>query len=88
MTEQIEIEEALDKLLTSFDKAVRALGDAGHDDEACKLTARAWADTHNVSRRADRRLTATLHYLALPEYSGRQRKVDTDANTTPTKGTK
>lgn len=58
-------------LLMSFDTAVRALADAGESDLACRIAARAWSDTHRDSRRADRRLTATLHYLVLPQASTR-----------------
>lgn len=61
-----DVAAALDALLTQFDRAVRALGDAGQSDAACRLTAAAWSATRHVSRRADRRLTATLHYLVLP----------------------
>jgi hypothetical protein len=51
-----------------LDRAVRALGEAGRRDAACRLAAEGWWLVKEPAPRAARRLNATLHYLTV--YSG------------------
>ncbi len=54
--------ERLGRLL---DRAVRALGEAGESDAACRLAAEGWWLVREPAPRAARRLNATLHYLTV-----------------------
>jgi hypothetical protein len=62
VTEEEPPLEALGRLL---DRAVRALGDAGEADAACRLAAEGWWLLREPAPRAARRLNATLHYLTV-----------------------
>ncbi|HVW89660.1 MAG TPA: DUF2249 domain-containing protein [Gaiellaceae bacterium] len=44
---------------------MRALGDAGEPDAACRIAAEAWWLLRDPAPRAARRLNATLHYLTV-----------------------
>lgn len=57
--------DALERLGRLFDRAVRALGDAGENDAAARLAAEAWWLLREPSPACARRLEATLHYLTL-----------------------
>lgn len=46
-----------------FDKALRALGDAGQTEEACQLAAKGWSLVRHEWPREGERLNGTLHYL-------------------------
>lgn len=61
-----QADEALLALNRLFDKALRALGDAGKTDEACELAASGWSLVRHVSPREGERLNGTLHYLTRP----------------------
>jgi hypothetical protein len=58
-------EPPLEPLGRLLDRAVRALGDAGEADVACRLAAEAWWLLREPCPRAARRLNATLHYLTV-----------------------
>ncbi|MFN8188471.1 MAG: DUF2249 domain-containing protein [Gaiellales bacterium] len=58
-------EEAFEQLGRLLDQAVRALGDAGERDAACRLAAKGWWLVRDPAPRAARRLNATLHYLTV-----------------------
>ncbi len=57
---QSEAVAALNKL---FDKALRALGDAGKQDDACELAAKGWSLLRQGWPKEGERLNGTLHYL-------------------------
>jgi hypothetical protein len=57
--------ETVEQLGRLLDRAVRALGDAGERDSACRLAAEGWWLVKGPAPRAARRLNATLHYLTL-----------------------
>jgi uncharacterized protein (DUF2249 family) len=50
-------------LVRVFDRALRALGDAGAERQACELAADAWALLHEAYPTSGTRLNGTLHYL-------------------------
>ncbi len=50
-------------LLAILDRSLRALGDAGQHDLACRLAAEAWAYLHHADADAAERLNRTMHYL-------------------------
>lgn len=58
-------EETLERLGRLLDRAVRALGEAGEADTACRLTAEGWWLLKAPAPKAARRLNATLHYLTV-----------------------
>lgn len=58
-------EETLERLGRLLDRAVRALGEAGEVDAACRLAAEGWWLVREPAPRAARRLNATLHYLTV-----------------------
>jgi uncharacterized protein (DUF2249 family) len=58
-------DERLDRLGRVLDRAVRALGDAGETDAACRLAAEAWWLLKEPAPGAARRLNATLHALTV-----------------------
>lgn len=51
-------------LVTLFTKALRALGKAGHADEAMRLGGQAWWALDATDPRAAERVNGTMHYLA------------------------
>lgn len=51
-------------LVTLFTKALRALGKAGHADEAMRLGGKAWWALEPTDPRAAERVNGTMHYLA------------------------
>jgi len=51
-------------IVTLFTKALRALGKAGHADEASRLAAQAWWGLKDTDERAAERVNGTMHYLA------------------------
>ena len=57
--------ETVERLGRLLDRAVRALGDAGPRDTACRLAAEGWWLVKEPAPRAARRLNATLHYLTV-----------------------
>jgi uncharacterized protein (DUF2249 family) len=57
--------DVLEPLARLFDRAVRALGDAGEPDAACRLAAEGWWLLREPSPAAARRLNATLHRLTV-----------------------
>jgi len=57
--------DALESLAMLFDRALRALGDAGEEDAACRLAAEGWWLLREPSPRSARRLNATLHRLTV-----------------------
>ena len=58
-------EETLERLGGLLDRAVRALGEAGEADAACRLAAEGWWLLKAPAPKAARRLNATLHYLTV-----------------------
>lgn len=50
-------------LVRILDKALRALGNQGQQDAACRLAAEAWALLEPKREPQARRLNGTLHYL-------------------------
>jgi hypothetical protein len=65
VTEIADLSDTLGRLGLLFDRAVRALGDAGEADAAARFAAEAWWLLRGPSPRCARRLNATLHYLTL-----------------------
>jgi hypothetical protein len=63
--------ETLERLGLLLDRTLRALGDAGANDAAARLTAEAWWLLREPSPTCARRLNATLHYLTLRPTKGR-----------------
>lgn len=55
--------EAVAELNKLFDKALRALGDAGKQDDACELAAKGWTLLRQEWPKEGERLNGTLHYL-------------------------
>ena len=67
--------ETVERLGFLFDRALRALGDAGEDDAAARLAAEGWWLLRGPAPGVARRLNATLHYLTLrPTKSDRRKK--------------
>jgi hypothetical protein len=58
-------DDALERIGKLLDRAVRALGDAGEEDAACRLAAEGWWLLKDPAPKAARRLNATLHYLTV-----------------------
>lgn len=58
-------EQTVERLSRLLDRAVRALGEAGERDSACRLAAEGWWLVREPAPRAARRLNATLHYLTV-----------------------
>ena len=58
-------DERVERLGRLLDRAVRALGEAGEPDAACRLAAEGWWLVREPAPRAARRLNATLHYLTV-----------------------
>jgi uncharacterized protein (DUF2249 family) len=48
-------------------RAVRALGDAGREESACRIAAEAWALLRRTHPREAERLNGALHYLTRPK---------------------
>jgi hypothetical protein len=65
VTETADPPEPLECLGLLFDRAVRALGDAGEAAAAARIAAEAWWLLRGQSPRCVRRLNATVHYLTL-----------------------
>ncbi len=61
--EEIDLLRALNRLLI---RAVKALGDAGQADRACRIAAEAWAALRNEQPDEAERLNGALHYLTRP----------------------
>lgn len=60
--------EVADALLAVLIRALRALGEAGHPEDANRLAARAWSSVRHQQPAAAARINGTMHYLArLPE---------------------
>lgn len=55
--------ELLPRLVRIMDRALRALGDQGERDAACRMAAEAWALVESEWQPEARRLNGTLHYL-------------------------
>jgi hypothetical protein len=68
-------DDSLERLGRLLDRAVRALGEAGEADAACRIAAEAWWLLKEPAPRAARRLNATLHYLTV-----QPRKTDREEN--------
>jgi hypothetical protein len=66
---EIDYVRGLNRLLI---RAVRALGDAGEADLACRIAAKAWAALRKEWPDEAERLNGALHYLTRP--NSRQRK--------------
>ncbi len=47
-------------------KSLRALGDAGETEQACRLAARAWSHAHTVGHPSAAKFDGLLHYLTRP----------------------
>jgi hypothetical protein len=60
-----EAAEPLERVGRLLDRAVRALGEAGEADAACRIAAEGWWLLKEPAPRAARRLNATLHYLTV-----------------------
>ena len=60
---QLTPDEAVARLNKLFDSALRALGDAGKQDDACELAAQGWTLLRHAWPREGERLNGTLHYL-------------------------
>ncbi len=58
--EEIDLLRALNRLLI---RAVKALGDAGQTDRACRIAAETWAALRNEQPHEAERLNGALHYL-------------------------
>lgn len=56
-------DEAVARLNKLFDTALRKLGDAGSQDDACELAAQGWTLLRHTWPREGERLNGTLHYL-------------------------
>ncbi len=56
-------DEALQRLSRLLDESLRKLGDAGENDAACDLAARAWTLLRHAWPREGERFNGTLHYL-------------------------
>jgi len=65
MGESEDERETLESLARLFDRALRALGDVGEEDAACRLAAEGWWLLRGPSPRSARRLNATLHRLTV-----------------------
>jgi len=63
----LDPEAALLQLNKLFDRALRALGDAGQTDAACLLAADGWKLLRHGWPRDGERLNGTLHYLTRPD---------------------
>jgi uncharacterized protein (DUF2249 family) len=72
-------EETFERLGRLFDRAVRALGEAGEADAACRLAAEGWWLVREPAPRAARRLNATLHYLTDPRNDHKEEIMSTNA---------
>jgi uncharacterized protein (DUF2249 family) len=57
--------ETIERLGRLLDRAVRALGEAGEGETACRLAAEAWWLVKEPAPSAARRLNATLHRLTV-----------------------
>jgi len=70
--------ETLESLARLFDRALRALGDAGEEDAACRLAAEGWWLLKEPSPKSARRLNATLHRLTVhpPKASAHSQQSD------------
>lgn len=55
--------DTVSALAKLFDQSVRALGDAGETDLACRLAAAGWAVLRHDWPRDAERLNGALHYL-------------------------
>ncbi|MGH3002876.1 MAG: hypothetical protein ACRDM1_09505 [Gaiellaceae bacterium] len=64
-TEAAGCAQTLESLARLFDRAVRALGEQGESDAACRLAAEAWWLLREPCPAAARRLNATLHRLTV-----------------------
>jgi uncharacterized protein (DUF2249 family) len=72
--------ETVEQLGRLLDRAVRALGEAGEHDSACRLAAEGWWLVRGPAPRAARRLNATLHYLTVhPGIPTKEEAMSTDA---------
>lgn len=67
--EQISHLRTLNRLLI---RAVKALGDAGEPDLACRIAAEAWATLRKESLDEAERLNGVLHYLTRPNSTPRK----------------
>jgi uncharacterized protein (DUF2249 family) len=73
-------EETLEQLGRLLDRSVRALGEAGEPDAACRLAAEGWWLVREPAPRAARRLNATLHYLTVhPRNDHKEEAMSTNA---------
>jgi hypothetical protein len=68
--------ESLRRLNRLLIRAVKALGDEGQTDLACRIAADAWAALRRDHPEEAERLNGALHYLTGPNLS--QAKGDTD----------
>lgn len=59
-------------LVRVLDAALRALGDAGHEEEACELAAQGWALLREEHPELGQRLNGTLHYLTRDRFAQRR----------------
>ena len=70
-------EEPLEQLGRLLDRAVRALGETGETDAACRIAAEGWWLLRAPAPKAARRLNATLHYLTVhPRKTDKKSKTD------------
>jgi len=73
-------DQTLERLGRLLDRAVRALGEAGQVDAACRLAAEGWWLVRGPAPRAARRLDATLHRLTVHRRDDRKEEaMSTDA---------
>lgn len=62
--EEFSLLRALNRLLI---RSVKALGDVGQTDLACRIAAEAWAALRNEQPDEAERLNGVLHYLTRPQ---------------------
>lgn len=65
--------DTVERLGRLLDRAVRALGETGETDAACRFAAEGWWLLRDPAPRAARRLNATLHYLTLHQHTTDER---------------
>lgn len=72
---------SLEQLGRLLDRAIRALGEAGEREAACRIAAEGWWLTRDPAPRAARRLNATLHYLTVHSRNAdkKEKAMPTDA---------
>lgn len=71
LTRQAHVERAVAETTDVLVRTLRALGEAGRPDAACRLAATAWWSLREACPREAERLNGTMHFLArLPAEPG------------------